>query len=230
MPHHKSAAKRVLTNEKARQRNVALRSRMRAAIKAVREAKTRADAQTAYRAGLVHSGSHRRPWRHQEGDCEPAQGTPGQVRRQTHRLDSHALARWPPHSRPCSAPDVAPAARAQAQAAAPFPVVPTEEKSGGHHIWAYLTWPGGASLIGLSFVTRTAPTRPTRIYLESPDPAEIDLLYDQAVRNDHYAQASLLTGEAMLAAGLYLRFIRHPSPKRVSLNLAPTRCALALHF
>ena len=49
MPHHKSAAKRVLTNEKARQRNVALRSRMRAAVKAVREATTRAEAQTAYR-------------------------------------------------------------------------------------------------------------------------------------------------------------------------------------
>ena len=29
MPHHKSAAKRVITNEKARQRNIALRSRMR---------------------------------------------------------------------------------------------------------------------------------------------------------------------------------------------------------
>jgi small subunit ribosomal protein S20 len=49
MPHHKSAAKRVLTNEKARQRNVALRSRMRAAVKAVREATTRAQAQSAYR-------------------------------------------------------------------------------------------------------------------------------------------------------------------------------------
>lgn len=49
MPHHKSAAKRVLTNEKARQRNVALRSRMRAAVKAVREATTRAQAQAAYR-------------------------------------------------------------------------------------------------------------------------------------------------------------------------------------
>jgi small subunit ribosomal protein S20 len=49
MPHHKSAAKRVITNEKARQRNVALRTRMRAAIKTVREAKTRAQAQTAYR-------------------------------------------------------------------------------------------------------------------------------------------------------------------------------------
>ena len=50
MPHHKSAAKRVITNEKARQRNVALRTRMRAAIKAVREAKTGAQAQAAYRS------------------------------------------------------------------------------------------------------------------------------------------------------------------------------------
>lgn len=49
MPHHKSAAKRVVTNEKARRRNVALRTRMRAAIKTVREASTRAQAQAAYR-------------------------------------------------------------------------------------------------------------------------------------------------------------------------------------
>ena len=49
MPHHKSAAKRVITNEKARQRNVALRTRLRAALKAVREAKTRDQAMSAYR-------------------------------------------------------------------------------------------------------------------------------------------------------------------------------------
>jgi small subunit ribosomal protein S20 len=48
MPHHKSAAKRVITNEKARQRNIAARSRMRAAVKAVREATTRTAAQSAY--------------------------------------------------------------------------------------------------------------------------------------------------------------------------------------
>ena len=45
MPHHKSAAKRVRTNEKSRQRNIAARSRMRSALKAVREAKTGAEAQ-----------------------------------------------------------------------------------------------------------------------------------------------------------------------------------------
>jgi small subunit ribosomal protein S20 len=49
MPHHKSAEKRVHTNELARQRNVALRSRMRASLKTVREAKNRAQAQAAYR-------------------------------------------------------------------------------------------------------------------------------------------------------------------------------------
>lgn len=32
MPHHKSAAKRVLTNEKSRQRNVAIRSRLRKSL------------------------------------------------------------------------------------------------------------------------------------------------------------------------------------------------------
>jgi small subunit ribosomal protein S20 len=48
MPNHKSAEKRVRTNEKARQRNVAERSQMRGAIKAVRTAKTRAEGDGAY--------------------------------------------------------------------------------------------------------------------------------------------------------------------------------------
>lgn len=52
MPHHKSAAKRVITNEKSRRRNVSLRTRMRAALKAVREAGTRAQADTAYRQAV----------------------------------------------------------------------------------------------------------------------------------------------------------------------------------
>ena len=50
MPHHKSAAKRVITNEKDRRRNIAARSRMRAAIKAVRSATTRSDATSAYQS------------------------------------------------------------------------------------------------------------------------------------------------------------------------------------
>ena len=50
MPHHKSAAKRVITNEKSRRRNIALRSRMRSVLKSVRSATNKAEAETAYRA------------------------------------------------------------------------------------------------------------------------------------------------------------------------------------
>ena len=50
MPHHKSAAKRVITNEKSRRRNIALRSRMRSVLKSVRAATNRSEAETAYRA------------------------------------------------------------------------------------------------------------------------------------------------------------------------------------
>lgn len=52
MPHHKSAAKRVKTNEKARLSNVAVRSRMRSAVRAVRSATTKAEAETALKAAI----------------------------------------------------------------------------------------------------------------------------------------------------------------------------------
>jgi small subunit ribosomal protein S20 len=52
MPHHKSAAKRVITNEKSRQRNIAATSRLRSAVTAVRAAKTRADALAAYQSAV----------------------------------------------------------------------------------------------------------------------------------------------------------------------------------
>ena len=48
MPHHKSAEKRVRTNEKSRVRNIAARSRMRAILKAVREAKSATAGKAAY--------------------------------------------------------------------------------------------------------------------------------------------------------------------------------------
>lgn len=53
MPHHKSAAKRVITNEKARLRNIAVRSQMRSAVRAVRAATTRAEALTAYQRAVA---------------------------------------------------------------------------------------------------------------------------------------------------------------------------------
>jgi small subunit ribosomal protein S20 len=52
MPHHKSAAKRVKTNEKARLSNIAVKSRLRSAVKAVRSATMRAEAETALKAAI----------------------------------------------------------------------------------------------------------------------------------------------------------------------------------
>ncbi len=47
MPHHKSAAKRVRTSEKRRQRNVDVKSRVRTALKQVRSAESREAAEQA---------------------------------------------------------------------------------------------------------------------------------------------------------------------------------------
>jgi small subunit ribosomal protein S20 len=53
MPHHKSAEKRVITNEIRRQRNIAATTRMRNAVKAVRGAKTRAAGEAALKATVA---------------------------------------------------------------------------------------------------------------------------------------------------------------------------------
>ncbi len=53
MPHHKSAAKRVGTNERRRRSNIAVRSRMRSALRSVRAATRRAEGLEAYRAATA---------------------------------------------------------------------------------------------------------------------------------------------------------------------------------
>lgn len=52
MPHHKSAEKRVRTNEKARLANVAAKSRVRSAMRKVRESQKRGDAETRLKTAL----------------------------------------------------------------------------------------------------------------------------------------------------------------------------------
>jgi small subunit ribosomal protein S20 len=52
MPHHKSAEKRVRTNDKARRSNLAVKSRVRTAVRRVREAKSRKDAQARLESAL----------------------------------------------------------------------------------------------------------------------------------------------------------------------------------
>lgn len=52
MPHHKSAEKRVRTNEKRRQRNVDVKSGVRTALKRVRGAHSRQDAEAALKSAF----------------------------------------------------------------------------------------------------------------------------------------------------------------------------------
>jgi len=52
VPHHKSAKKRVITNEVRRQRNLEVKSQVRGAIKRVRGAGTGEDAQKALREAI----------------------------------------------------------------------------------------------------------------------------------------------------------------------------------
>jgi len=124
-----------------------------------------------------------------------------------------------------------PAARAHAQAAEPFKVVPIERPSKHRHRWAYLTLVGGAGLVGASFALSNRADDAYAQYLVTTDVPSIETLYDRAVHYDHLAHASLLTGETMIAAGLYLRFIRRaPSSARFTLDLQPSRCAVSCRF
>lgn len=122
------------------------------------------------------------------------------------------------------------AAGAQSQAVEPFREIPLETPAQKSHLTSYLTMAGGASLIGLSFVFTRKADRAYDAYLVSTEPNEIETLYDRAAHYDHLSQASILTGEVFVAAGLYLRFIRRPAGHRVALSLEPARCAVSFRF
>ncbi len=123
-----------------------------------------------------------------------------------------------------------PAARAHAQAAGSFRVVPIETPSPRSHAWAYAALASGAALVGTSFAFSRRADDAYAAYLATTDPVQIQVFYDRTVRNDHLAQASLLTGEVLIAAGLYLRFVRRPPAGRVSVSLLPARCVVSCRF
>jgi hypothetical protein len=121
-----------------------------------------------------------------------------------------------------------PAACASARAAGPFPEQVIEPAPAPSHTWAYVALTGGVGLIGLSFVLADKGNDTYAEYEAETDPARIDALYDRTERYDRLASASLIGGELLVATGLYLRFLRRPTPMRVAIG--PTRCAIALRF
>ena len=126
-------------------------------------------------------------------------------------------------------PMVRPAARAHAQAAEPFVEIPVETRPPRHpHRLAYAALGTGAGLVGLSFLlTRQANARYDD-YLAATDPDEVGRLYDETVRLDRWSTTSLIGGEALIVAGLYLRFLRRSSP--LQLGITPRRCVVSLRF
>jgi len=123
-----------------------------------------------------------------------------------------------------------PAARALAQAADPFPDVPIPSPMRRSYTWAAVTLASGGALIGASFSFSDAANRRYGEYLRATDPGRIARLYDDAVTYDRLSTASLVTGEALIAGGLYLAFLRRPEAARLELVLEPGRCGLSLRY
>jgi hypothetical protein len=125
---------------------------------------------------------------------------------------------------------VFPAARAHALAAAPFPVVPVETPARHGHTRAYLTMAAGAGLVVASFGFAGRADDAYDSYLVATDAVAIERFYDRTTRYDRLSQGSLLCGEALIAVGLYLRFVRRPPGSRLSLSATPSRCSVAYRF
>ncbi len=123
-----------------------------------------------------------------------------------------------------------PAACAARQAAGPFEPVPLEPPPHAPHRLAYGSLLAGAGLVGLSFALTGRANRSYDRYLAATTPAEIGHLYDETVRLDRISAAALLTGEALIATGVWLRFLHRPASQRVALTVDSHRCAVSLRF
>ena len=122
------------------------------------------------------------------------------------------------------------AAGATRPAAGPFEVVPIAHPIRTSHRLAYASLLAGGGLVGLSFTLTDRANHSYRDYLSATEPAAISRLYDDAARFDHLSATALLTGEALIAAGVWLRFLHRPAPQRVALTVEPGRCAVSLRF
>lgn len=117
-----------------------------------------------------------------------------------------------------------------AQAAVPFQEVPRAQPVHASHLAAYACAVAGVGLIAASFPLSDVSDRRYADYLAEVNPAAIDSRWRASVRADRIASGSLLAGETLLAASIYLRFIRRPHDARVSLEVSPARCAVSCRF
>lgn len=123
-----------------------------------------------------------------------------------------------------------PAVCAHAQTAVPFPPVESAPPPARSHRLADATLVAGLALIAASFPLATTSDRRYEEYLAESDPSAIESRWDAAQRADRLASASLLTGEVLLAAGVYLRFLRRAPDSKLRFAASATRCAVTLRF
>ena len=123
------------------------------------------------------------------------------------------------------------AAGAEGEAATPFPVVATgDPQQKPSHGWSYLSMGLGAALVGSSFVLAEVANDRYDDYLEATDPERIDELYNETVTLDRWSATTLITGEVLLAAGVYFRFLHRSGSNSLELTLVPTRCEVSFRF
>jgi len=122
-----------------------------------------------------------------------------------------------------------PLSAAPARADGPFETVPLPVPTPRPHRAAYVCLAGGTGLMVASIVFARRADHAYDRYLAASAPDEIQRRFSETARYDRWSSGSLLTGEALLAAGLYLRFLRRPSAP-VSVALGPGRCAVCCRF
>jgi hypothetical protein len=113
--------------------------------------------------------------------------------------------------------------------ATPFETVPLPTSVAHPHTAAYACMAVGAGLIGGSFWLADRADAAYDNYLSSKVPNDIRRWFDEATRYDQWSSGTLLGGEALIATGLYLRFLRRPPPP-VTVLLAPGACAVSYRF
>lgn len=131
------------------------------------------------------------------------------------------------------------AAGADAPAASSFEVVTPPARDSRSHKLAWGTAIVGVVLVGASFPLAAEADHRYDVYLAESDVDQIESRYQSTLRMDNYAKASLLIGEALLATAVWMRFVHsapdtrvttRETPERLTLDVRPDRCALALHF
>ncbi|HET7226993.1 MAG TPA: hypothetical protein VFK69_14900 [Candidatus Eisenbacteria bacterium] len=99
----------------------------------------------------------------------------------------------------------------------------------GHRL-AYVAIVTGAALVGASFAITHHADQIYDHYLTVTTPEQAQQLYDSTRRWDQLSTATLLTGEGLLLAGLWFRFLGHDAMHPMSVGLSPAGCALSLSF